>query len=295
MELPPLADNPGAQPTAIDLVRRGWCVIPTLREKHPGVKADHPGLSLQEAEALQVSCSRFNVIIGRRDVPNRSGILDVETDGPLGEANLLAACDGAIPEGPHMLTPSGSVHRLLLWPSVPKGHRVRIGPGLLPKVDVPWQFLALDQGNRIWHDFDLALPDLPQSLYGLVVCRAQDVSVETGPPYSGDGFGTPDAVRWLQSRCDAIRSTPWEKGAGWNELFSKTVYGAAGLVAAGTLDGKHARELIFGACEDPDEAGAVFESAWDAGSRSPWKIERRNPAPAQRTTSLTGYGYGRLV
>lgn len=265
--------------TAEMMIERGWCVRPAKQDKYPGVKSTAKSFTLADMHKF-VSLDRWNVIVGSSKAPNRSGILDVETDGEIGERNFLRACGGVIPPGPWMETPSGSKHRIFLWPELKDNEKVRIGPGLMMSVDVPWQFLALDGEGRVWHDWELEVPELPSGLRDLVVVEVRTVLVEAGE-WEGEGAGEPEAVEWLEGRCRAIKEAPapyfapdGSKVAGeWNRTFSLAVFGAAGLVSSGQLSEDYAHEKLYEACDDPEEAEAVYEASWRSGLQEPWRVE----------------------
>lgn len=178
-----------SQPTASDMVWRGWVVLSAAEgRKDPARGSDEPGLTLDWLDKLDRfhpdRPRRYSVIIGSKKVGFRSGIVDFETDGPEGEVALLEACGGNIPAGPKMVTPSGSVHRIFAAPDIPEGQRLSLSRGKLPKVDVMWQFLALDEDKRVWSDWDLVPPPLPPALRDLIL--PADRTFEQGS-YVGDG------------------------------------------------------------------------------------------------------------
>lgn len=160
--------------TPVDLINLGLVVVPTAFDKAAGVPADAVGLTLEQAEARTASgmANNYNAIIGSGQAGHRSApAYDVETDGPIGEACLLEACGGVIPPGPWMQTASGSIHRLFAIPAeLPAGRQLKFGQvGLLPKVDAPWQFLALEGDQRVWHALDRPLPLIPAELLELLL------------------------------------------------------------------------------------------------------------------------------
>lgn len=284
---------------AADLIQMGLVVRPALFGKAPGVSATEPSFTAAEAvERDRLLPPRWNVIVGRQDIGLRSGVVDVETDVDkdtgemVGEASLRAA-GITMPPGPWMRTDSGSIHRLVRL-TVPEGMEPNLGADLFggdSKVDVPWQFLALDGDLRTWHDTHLPIPEAPAALVRHLV-QAPMVSNVAAGTWDGEGYGTKAALRFLEGRVAAIRdhTVPgWEQGdgAGWNKTFYSAVKGAAGLVAAGHLDAAYAEEALLGACDDPDEAAAVFHSAWKKGLAVPWSVEppepvRQPPAPGTR-------------
>jgi hypothetical protein len=261
------------------LVEHGLVVVPAALDKAPGetgLTAEAPGLTVEQIANREASGlpNRYSVIIGRTDIGLRSGVADIDTDvdkatGELvGEASLAAVTD--MPPGPWMQSPSGGRHRLVRVDEIPEGHEFNCGPGLLAKVDAPWQFLAVD-ADRTWHDLDLPIPDAPAPLLEhLVRPRPVRHAVEGGE-WDGDGFGTAAAVAFLAERCDKLRVAP--EGY-WNNTLFLAARWAAELVAGGSLDADYARDEIFAAMDDPDEKAALdtFESGWKAGLENPRQL-----------------------
>lgn len=295
---------------AADLARLGLVTVPTLMGKAPGVSATAAGLTVEQAEARDASGfePRYNVVIGRTDLGLRAGVVDVEGDGPEGVARLREL----IGTPPNMTVPpehsshGGSAHWLLRL-DVPDNHEVRIGSGLLPNVDVPWQFLAIDGDRREWHHTDIV--DAPESLRKLLVRpKTQRAAVEAGT-WSGDGYGTPAAVAFIEGYCDRLRGAP---DGEWNNTLFLAARWAGELVAGGTLDAEFAKESVFNAMDDPFEKAAAetFESGWRAGLAKPRRLSEdtrapveedeeawepsRHPLAVQRTGRDDGRDWGRL-
>lgn len=277
---------------AEDLARLGFVVRPAMPgSKAPGDDATVEGLTPEQIESRRLvgDPERYCVVLGRTDIGPRSGVIDVETDidkatgEMVGEA-ALAAAGIEMPPGPWMQTPSGSKHRLLRV-DVPEGQEVSFGPGLLPKVDVPWQFLAVDDG-RTWHDTHLPIPAAPEALLGRVL-RPKTARNAAPPsdPYEGDGYGDPRAVAQVETLIGRYKDLPWE-GHGWNETFRKAVRLAAGLVAGGLLDHTWAEEALLGACDQPEEALAVFSSTWKDGYALPITRLRVDGTAEERNGSV---------
>lgn len=287
-----------------DLARLGLVVRPAAGHNHPGVKADAEGLTPEQIESRRLvgDPDRYSVIIGSGEAGLRSGIVDIDTDTVervdpetgeivtdlIGEASLAEA-GIAMPPGPWMQTPSGSIHRLVRI-DVPEGQEIRFGSGLLPKVDVPWQFFAIDEDRRKWHDTHLPIPDAPPELVEKLL-RPKTVRPDgqASDPYEGDGNGDPRAVAWVERLIDRYKDLPWE-GHGWNEAFRKAVHTAAGLVRGGMIASDWAEEALLGACQDPAEALAVFQSSWKHGYDRPIDRMRVEGQAEERTEPVAQSG-----
>lgn len=264
---------------ASDLARLGLVLRPTLSGKYPGVSFDSPGLSAEECDERDraADVSRWNVLVGRTDIGLRSGIVDVETDGPGGEAALTALL-GTFPAGPYMVVPpehsahGGSTHRLYRL-AVPEGHEVNFGAGLLHHVDVPGQFLAIDGDKRIWHDVDQPIPDAPEALRKLLIRPQPRRSKVDAGTWEGDGDGTLAALAFLEGQCERyVEAADGER----NDTLFKAARWAAELVAGGTLDADYARQRLDTAAMEGgleyDEADEAVESGWRMGEANPRRL-----------------------
>lgn len=255
------------------LLEQNLVVRPALGDKYPGVTASAEGLTAAQVASRRTvgDPERYNVIIGSTETGLRSGVIDVETDvnketGEMVGEQSLRDAGIALPPGPWMQTPSGSRHRLFRL-DVPEGMAAPTSRPLLPKVDVPWQFLAVDEG-RVWHDTHLPIPDAPPELAALLVRPKRARIAAPTDTYEGEGAGSAEAVAWVEKMIGRYKDLPWS-GGGWNDAFHKAVFTAYGLVAAGRLEDSWAEQALLGACQDPAEALPVFESSKRAGLANP--------------------------
>lgn len=120
-------------------------------------------------EALSRSTDeRFCLVVGSVKHGNlgMSGCLDIETDSPEAEGRLVEILGDAADQAPTMVTPSGSIHRLVAYVPPPTGFVFRLGRSALgPGIDVMWQNLAVDGDRRIWRGLNRPYPVVTEPLW----------------------------------------------------------------------------------------------------------------------------------
>lgn len=87
--------------------------------------------------------------------------------------------------------------------------------------------------------------------------------------YEGTGFGSPEAVRYLNRLAEDIRNA--EQGTS-NAVLNKAAYSVGGLVASGQLDEDHAFTVLIDAATDrgAGEPITVVTHALTTGRDAPW-------------------------
>jgi hypothetical protein len=284
------------QPTAADMIRRGLNVLDTKAapSKDPAAfgwsKGGHSqpcGLTADEADARDRAGlpNRYNIITGPH-----SGVYVIETDtfdrGPLGEITIakLAAELGPLPDGPYMVTRSGSVHRHFDYAALelPEGTKVKtssfnggsndIGPGVDIRGD-GGQVFCLDGDARVWHNWHLPFPALPATWvehltkHGLL--KTVRINNTTPRVFDGEGYGEPDAVAALEWWCEYVADAEANL-VPRNKACNMAVFVGAGIVASGNLDETFAREELTDAIDIvKPEWLPSFETAWAAGYAEP--------------------------
>lgn len=170
---------------------------------------------------------------------------------------------------PNVITGSGGCH---VWVSAPPWP-VKTCQKPVPGLDVRGEGgLAWAAGRSRQGDyFQVALTRTPWDRVprNLLPERLGTQSSAPAGEWHGPGWGTPEALRILRSRCQRLETAP--PGTS-NGHMNQAAFAVAGLVAAGLLEEDYARTQLRAAASirGVGAAEAVVAAAWEAGGRSPW-------------------------
>lgn len=263
------------------LIGKPWPLIPA-KDDDQGKRCIRAWKHLQDVNANRdyddIDAPLWAIPTGRG-----TGVVVLDFDGEAGHRTSHTLWEGdyrspvRVMVSPHVRTGSGGFHLYVEAPSWPVKNRTRALPGMDVRGDGGVAYVA---GSSLKGTYEILRPlvpcplDLLPAKFQACLEPARPHSGNAAPAeYAGPGNGRMGSVAFVTREAEKVRFAA--KGER-NQAFNTAVFTVAGLAAAGEVDAHWARVLLTAAAEEmaPGWPGlkTVLESAWEAGSKSPWRL-----------------------